>query len=146
MRIASTLQSMAGVLDAAIMMGTRQNKEFLKRTFLLTEEVEATTNNDLFFVVEAESQEQADQALAIAETMLETVSSRDMRLSPETFYSLESALRKMSANLAFLSIGYMSNGSDEMPREGFASLHFCDHVPAEQVSKKTKRSGLLVMG
>jgi FdrA protein len=151
MRISTSLQSMAGVLDAALMMGTKQNKEFLKRTNLLTEEVEAARSNDLFLVVEAESREQADQALARAEGMLEVVNSRDTRLSSETYYSLESALRKFSANLALLSIPgpYVEREAMKCLEKKLHLFIFSDHVPvaAEQaIKERAKRSGLLVMG
>lgn len=74
MRVATNVQAAAGVLDCAIMVGTERNKEFLKGSRLLTQAVQQATSNDVYFVVEAESPEAAEKALALSESILEGTS------------------------------------------------------------------------
>ncbi len=151
MRVATTVQAMAGVLDAAIMVGTERNKEFLKGSRLLTEEVQGATSNDVYFVVEAESPETAEKALALSESILEGTTLSTISQGRATAYSLESALAMIPANIALLSIPgmYVKREAMKCLERGLHLFIFSDNVPAAdelEIKKKASESGLLVMG
>jgi len=151
MRVATTVQAFPGVLDAAIMVGTERNKEFLKGTNLLTDIVQSATSHDLFFVVEAETLEQAEQALAMAETILEGIGSSNIQGSQQKTYSVESALTMIPANLALLSIPgmYVKREAMKCLERGLYLFIFSDNVPIAdelEIKKKASALGLLVMG
>jgi FdrA protein len=150
MRVATTVQAAAGVLDCAIMVGTERNKEFLKGSRLLTQAVQQATSNDVYFVVEAESPEAAEKALALSESILEGTSGKP---SPgrATAYSLESALAMVPANIALLSIPgmYVKREAMKCLERGLHLFIFSDNVPLGdelEIKQKASELGLLVMG
>ena len=151
MRIATNLQAKAGVLDAAIIVGTERNKEFLKDTNLFTDDVKSATNNDLCYVVEAESKEIGEQALILAESMLEGIGPLVMPNDQNLAYSLESALEMLPANLALISVPGMHVKREAMKclERGLHLLIFSDNVSKADELTMKKRAlelNLLIMG
>lgn len=151
MRVATSLQAKAGVLDAAIIVGTERNKEFLKDTNLLTDDIKSASSNDLCFVVEAQSREIGEQALIMAESMLEGMGSSGIPNGHKLAYSLESALEMLPANLALISIPgmYVKREAMKCLERGLHLLIFSDNVPkADELAVKRRGMdlNLLVMG
>jgi FdrA protein len=151
MRVATNLQAKAGVLDAAIIVGTERNKEFLKDTNLLTDEIKNASSNDLCFVVEARSREIGEQALAEAESMLEGMGSSGILGGHKLAYSLESALEMLSANVALISIPgmYVKREAIKCLERGLHLLIFSDNVSKADelaIKKRATDLNLLVMG
>lgn len=104
MQIVKRLMQIDGVINAAILIGTEQNKASLRLTTLLTDEIMSATPNDLFFVVEAISLEKARKAVEMAEELVSTQSVYS-REEDEGARTLTSALQRLpDANLALISI------------------------------------------
>ena len=152
MRVAASVQKEPGILDAAIMVATDQNKEFLKATRLYTDEIRIATSSDLFLVVEAQTQEQAEQALVLAEERLERPSATTVLSDHHSvFYSLDSALATTSPNLAVISIpgAHVRREAMKCLQKGLHLFIFSDNVPIEDelaIKSRAQASGLLVMG
>ncbi|HSR13214.1 MAG TPA: hypothetical protein VLS90_17330 [Thermodesulfobacteriota bacterium] len=151
MRVATTVQGLPGILDAAIMVGTERNKEFLKGTRLLAAEVQGATANDVFFVVEAENEEAAEKALSVSESILEGSAGVEASRGHRTAYSLESALDILPANVAALSIpgSYVKREAMKCLDRGLHLFIFSDNVPPGdelEIKTKAREKGLLVMG
>jgi len=155
MRAATKAREKPGVIDLVILMGTPRNKEAIAGTKLLTDEVCSAGPNDLFFVVEAESQEIAKKVLDEVERLLLTPSSTQAELQEmglTTVRSLQGALSIFpDANLVLISIpgSYVKEEALRALRRGLNLMIFSDNVPLqdEVMIKQTARElGLLVMG
>ncbi len=152
MRISNEMLARPGVIDATAMMGTEQNKHSIGNLALLTPEVQASGPNDLFVVVAAGSEEQAEAALDAAQATLLAGRTRRAIEGGASVRSLEAALRQQpQSNLAILSIP-----GPYVEREGLraieAGLHlfiFSDNVPlaAEiRLKRAAQEQNRLVMG
>ena len=69
MTVGKALSAMNGVVDAAVVMGTRENKAILSTSGLLTPEFESARGTDLLIAIQAET----DEAAARAEELLAAV-------------------------------------------------------------------------
>lgn len=150
MTISSELSKSEGVNNAAVMMGTDQNKLSIAKMNLLTEEVQAAAADDLFISVESEDEEVAEAAIKKAEQLLSS-SLEDVKEIPIA-YSLESALKKLpGANILLISIPGSHVESVAMEAlENNLNLHiFSDNVPLEveaKIKEEADKKNLLVMG
>src|SRR5712692_8610680 len=70
MRLSQTVSDLAGVKQAFVAMGTDANKRVLDEVGLLTDEVQKVGANDMFVVVEAETETAAQAAIEQAERLL----------------------------------------------------------------------------
>ena len=155
MRAATKARERPGVIDVVVLMGTPRNKEAIAGTKLLTDEVYSAGPNDLFFVVEAESEEIAKKVLDEVESLLLTPSSIQTELQGiglTTVRSLQGAISTFpDANLVLISIPgpYVKDEALRALRRGLNLMIFSDNVTLEDevIIKQTARElGLLVMG
>ena len=77
MTVGNALAAMDGVVDAAVVMGTRENKAILSTSGLLTPEFEAARDTDLLIGITADSDEAAERALAATDGLLADTRSTD---------------------------------------------------------------------
>lgn len=151
MLVARELTKLAGVRDAAVVMGTDANKSLLEQSGLLTAESRAATPNDLVIAVAA-AEGTAEEALAAAERLL---LKKAEPLGGGTAFrprSLRSAVKSLSgANVAVISVAgrFAADEAREALLEGLHVLLFSDNVSLEdELSLKTlaRDRGLLLMG
>jgi len=152
MQTAQELTRLPGVHDAAVVMATEANKALLRSAGMLTPEVEAATPNDLVVVVQAETDQAADQSLGQAAARLvhkPGVTSTGGRLLPRT---IRSVLRsKPQSNLAVISVAgpYAAAEAWEALKNGLHVLLFSDNVAlADEIALKryAAERGLWMMG
>ncbi len=153
MTVGKVLSAMDGVVDAAVVMGTRENKAILSTSGLLTSEFESARDTDLLIAVQAETDDAAALALAaVDERLKEARSGGDS--DDDTFHpvSLEGALKVVpDANLALISVAgrYAGREAKKALESGLNVMLFSDNVPLEtEVDLKTfaHATDLLVMG
>ncbi|HEY88557.1 MAG TPA: acyl-CoA synthetase FdrA [Thermoflexia bacterium] len=153
MEVAQGLLELEGVVDAAVVMGTPANKGILAGADLLTPEAQAAVADDLVIAVRTESDEVAEQALALAETLLEEtgkVSEEGGMLSPPK--TMAEALKRLDgANMVLISVAgrYAGGVAHEALTQGQHVFLFSDNVTVEDeiaLKELGREKGLLVMG
>lgn len=154
MQVASRVRKRDGVEEAAAFMGTAGNLALLREISLATPEAEAARANDLIFVVRAEHDGAAQEALAAAAELLSgqpAGGSDDEEETPRP-RSVEFALRGMpSANLAVVSVpgAFAAYEAQRALRLGLHVFLFSDNVPLEDeiaLKRMAATRGLLCMG
>ncbi|HAM35682.1 MAG TPA: FdrA family protein [Elusimicrobia bacterium] len=152
MIVGRELSSRPGVRDAAVVMGTAENKAILKSSGLLTDELSGARDADLLISVQAADEPSAASALAEAEALLKKTRQRGAQAGRYCPKSLDGALKVLpDANLALVSVAGKHAGEVAMNslRQGLHVMLFSDNVPLEtEVALKTFAAsrGLLVMG
>jgi len=152
MEIAQKLSKFPGVHDAAVVMATEANKAILREAELLLPEIEAATPNDLVVVVQAETDEAAEQALELAKAHL---AQRPRAVAPGLGFqprSVRAAVRgNPQSNLAVISVAgpYAAAEAWEALKSSLHVFLFSDNVPIEDeiaLKKYAAEHGLLMMG
>jgi FdrA protein len=151
MQVSRSIQEIEGVNDAVVMVGTKQNKEFINSTGMVTEEVKESTSNDIFVVIEAKSRFIAEKALEQAEILLSGRGFSANSSRKNIYYSTESAITEFGAKIAIISIPgqYVKREALYCLERGLHLHIFSDNVPEEDeliIKQKAYESGLLVMG
>jgi predicted Zn-dependent peptidase len=76
MKASEALQAAAGVLKAALMMGTESNKQMLSRAGLLTEKGQQANAGDLIVAIQAVDEQALEAALNQVEQLLASLAHR----------------------------------------------------------------------
>jgi len=148
LHISEQAKRIRGVLDAAIAMGTRLNKEILAREGLLLPEGEAAGENDLVIALRLEDGADEASILERVEELLTQGGGGDL----EVYSDLERALEiHRDINLALVSIpGQHAREVVMKLLEKGVHVHlFSDHVPLEhevEMKRYAAEKGLLLMG
>jgi FdrA protein len=152
MQLSQTLEAQPHIHQAAVMMGTPQNRDLLREAGLLTPEGEASGANDLLICVRADAPETAAAALQQARALcMQHQVYRDEagEAAPRT---LATALRRMpDANLACISVPgpYAYREARRALEQGLHVFLFSDHVDLDaeiELKRLAAERGLLVMG
>jgi FdrA protein len=157
MRVGKEIAGLAGVADAAIVMGTKANKAILNSSGLLVPEFAAAGDTDLLIAANAKDRKAADTALAAADGLLRkggrssssAAASDGGDAVPPTLAGVLNVLP--DANLALISVAGPYAG-EEARRALECGLHvmlFSNNAPLETeivLKKFARRRGLLVMG
>ncbi|HLZ29674.1 MAG TPA: acyl-CoA synthetase FdrA [Chloroflexota bacterium] len=155
LQVSAELLSLAGVLDAALVMATDLNRQVLHAAGLLVDDAQTAGPNDLVIAVRASEDALANAALEHAAGLLATGReaaevSGDSARPPAR--SLRSAHRAdPSAHLAVISVPgpYAANEARQALADGLHVFLFSDNVAvADEVDLKRLAGGrnLLVMG
>ena len=152
MRAGKALAQTAGVQDAAVVMGTAENRAILQAASLLCPELEGASEADLLIAVMAETDALAEQGLARAMDVLAELKKRTSSNTAFRPRSLQGALEGLpDARLALISVAGRYAG--ELARKALENnLHvmlFSDNVDLEteiQLKQDGAKRGLLVMG
>lgn len=158
MLVARELSRLAGISDAAVMMGTEANKGILQEAQMLTPEAEAASPNDLILAVSGEASslagalEQAEALLkqrAVAPTATTVGSSAGGAYTPRTLSGAWKA--NPAANMAVISVAgrFATAEAWDALHHGLHVLLFSDNVSLEdEIALKTYavEHGLLLMG
>lgn len=152
MSVAKALTEMDGVVDAAAVMGTPANLDFLSSAGLLTPEAGTARPDDLVVAVSAGTDDAASAALARATVLLdEEGAPGGLRLRAHA-RSLASAIRaNPDANLVVISVAgrFAAREARTALEHGLSVLLFSDNVPLEQeiaLKQLAAEKGLLCMG
>ena len=152
MHLSHTLESLPGVQQVAVMMGTPHNKALLQQAGLLTAEGEAGGANDLLVCVQAETPTVAAEALRQATARLTPQQGRGAAAGAAAPRTLETALRRLpDANLACISVpgAYAVHEARKALQHGLHVFLFSAHIDlAAEASLKNlaAQQGVLVMG
>jgi FdrA protein len=152
MTAARKLARIEGVVDAAVVMGTPENRAILAAASMLVPGFEEAGASDLLIAVSAESDEAAARALAAADDVLAGIGRRDDVGPTRRPRSLAGALETHpEANLALISVAGRHAGAvaREALERGLHVMLFSDNVPIEteiELKAHAHERGLLVMG
>ena len=146
------LTATEGVLDAAVVMGTAENKAILKSAGLWLEKFDAAGDADLVVAVKAASTEAAAAAMKACSERLKKTAAPTAAGTEFRPPSLESALKVLpGANLAMISVAgrYAAREATQALKAGLHVMLFSDNVPVEvelELKQFARDKGLLVMG
>lgn len=151
MRLSREIASAAGVVEAALMMGTPSNQAILRNAGLLEGEVSAQ-GNDLILAIKAESEAAARAALVEAQKALDrpkTTGSGETAWRPRSIAAAVKATPE--ANLALISVPgeFAAAEARKALNRGLHVLMFSDNVSiSDELSLKlqAREAGLLMMG
>ena len=152
MGLARALRTGAGVREAAVLMGTPANLALMADAGLLTDEARAAGPNDLVIVVRAESAEEAETALARAESLLTARRARVEASGRRLPRTIDSAARQLEgANLALISVpgSFAAAEARKALRRGLHVMLFSDNVTLDDeiaLKRLAVERGLLLMG
>jgi succinyl-CoA synthetase alpha subunit len=151
MRLSREIAAAAGVIEAALMMGTPSNQAIMRNAGLLGEAV-AAQGNDLIIAIKAQSEEAGRAALAEAQKALDKPKTGASGASEWRPRSIAAAVKVVPAtNLALISVPgeFAAAEARKALNRGLHVLMFSDNVPiADELSLKqqARDAGLLMMG
>ena len=152
MQVAKKLNSLAGVLDSAVVMATRENKGIIKASGLLTPEILKAGDSDLAIAVSAETPAAAAAALKAADELLNKKPARNSSETGRKAAGLDDAVKMLDgANLAVISVAgrYAGVLAADCLEKNLNVMLFSDNVPVETeiaLKKLAVKKGLLLMG
>ncbi|MDQ1353752.1 MAG: FdrA protein [Acidobacteriota bacterium] len=144
-----------GVADAAIMMGTPENKTILKNSGFFIDLFLDAEDPDLLVAVKVADDGMAQDILQKIADLLNDTGKKENRGTRGTGFtprSLEGALAALpGANLALVSVPgkYAAHEAMAALKKGLHVMIFSDNVPLEkeiELKKYARQKGLLVMG
>jgi succinyl-CoA synthetase alpha subunit len=148
MLLSDQLKRESGVIDAAIVMGTKLNKNALLNNGLLTIDGNKAGETDTIISLTCDNESLLNTAIAKAEKLL---TSKPGKRTSE-FSNIYSALRSFNvANLAIISIPgkYVRDIAVELLNKKLHIFLFSDHVPLEveiELKRLASNNHLLLMG
>jgi FdrA protein len=152
MKAAKALNELSGVVDSAIIMGTKENKAILQASGMFLDEFTSSGDMDLIIAVKAESRDIADRALAEFDTVLKSIRRTDQSCAETLPHSMESAFQILpEANLVMISVAgrYAAHEAMKVLEKDMHVMLFSDNVPLEQeieLKRYACEHDLLVMG
>jgi hypothetical protein len=120
MRISKSLSEREGVKKAVAVMATEKAKFALEDAGLMTKEIKNTNGSDLVMVVEALSDEAANQALAKMEELVSAGVSQDKKESPDILHQ----------EIQAINIG-LESFKEALEAQGVKVVHVNWQVPAK---------------
>jgi succinyl-CoA synthetase alpha subunit len=151
MLAAKALTEMAGVLDAAVVMGTPANRDLLAVAGLLDATAAAARPDDLVIAVRAGDEKTAAAALAQAEALLNQKHAPDATATARPRSLAAAIAARPDANLAVISVAgrYAAQEARTALAAGLHVLLFSDNVALEDeiaLKRLAREKGLLCMG
>ena len=153
MAAAKRVCAMPGVLDAALVMGTRENKSILQSSGMMLPVLEGASDADLVVSIKAESAAVADAVIRDIEKHLKDSPAKPGSGSARSSVrSLDGALKVMpDANLALISVAGRYAGAEARSalERGLNVMIFSDNVTVEEeivLKQEAASKGLFVMG
>ncbi len=152
MMVSKEINEQDGIIDSAVVMGTKENREILKASGLLISEFEKASDTDLLIAVKAKAEKTANNMIANIDEFLNKLSTEDTSDKSFTPKSIEGAKHILpDANLALISVPgkYAANEAQKALDKNLHVMIFSDNVPfKEEIALKqfAKEKGLLLMG
>lgn len=152
MLVSKDASSLPGVIEAAVVMGTNENKSILESSGMLLPEFVNAKDSDLLIVVKSEDEKVAEENVKKIEEMLKKSKQRVSEGAEILPKSIEGALQVMpDANMVVISVAgkYAADVAMDALKKGLHVMIFSDNVPKEkaiEVKKYGYEHDLLVMG
>lgn len=152
MLVSRDASSLPGVIEAAVVMGTKENKSILDASGMLLPEFRDAKDSDLLIVVKGENEKAAEDGVNKIVEMLKKSKERVSAGAEFLPKSIEGALQIMpDANLCLISVAgrYAADVAMDALKRGLHVMIFSDNVPKEkaiEVKKYGFEHDLLVMG
>jgi FdrA protein len=151
MRLQAALAGLAGIVDAAAVMGTPANRELLAASGMLAPEAERARPEDLLIVVKAEREAAATAALGQVDALLAMrgAAAADGAFRPRTLAAAAKLLPETRWVLISVPGRYAAAVAREALELGRNVFLYSDNVPVEdEVTLKgaAREQGLLVLG
>lgn len=152
MRCSREIAAMAGVEDAALMMGTPANLRIMTDADILGEEGRGAAAADLVIAIRASDDDAATTAMADAQAFLDQPAKQQQAGDAWQPKTLRAGLKTMpDANLALISVpgDYAAAEARKALNKGLHVMIFSDNVPIEAeiaLKQQGRDRGLLVMG
>ncbi|CAO81438.1 acyl-CoA synthetase FdrA [Candidatus Cloacimonas acidaminovorans] len=153
MLISRELRSLKGVLEAVAIVATSENREILKASDMLAEEINSASENDIVIVIKADNAKNAAEAINKAEELINKPSTNEYNQTPiPQAFTLEKAIATLGgADLCLISIAgkYAAAEAEKALEKGLHILLFSDNVSIEDelsLKQKALKKGLLMMG
>jgi FdrA protein len=152
MRISAQITALDGIEAAALMIGSRTNKEILAASNLLAPEAESAVANDLIIAIRARSSAHLAAATDQAEQLLLTPSTTvDERALPRVRRFDAALLTLSAANLALISVPgeFAAFEARRALGAGLNVVMFSDNVSLDdevRLKEEARQRGLLMMG
>lgn len=152
MTAAKKLNGLPGVIDSAVVMGTKENRAILEASGLLLDEFRISIDSDLLVAVKANDAAAADNAIAGLAGALVSLRQRGDGATGYRPRSVDAAIGLLpGANLALVSVAgrFAFDVAMKALLRGLHVMLFSDNVPLEQeIALKTYAAerNLLVMG
>jgi succinyl-CoA synthetase alpha subunit len=149
---ADKIKQIKGVMDSAVVMGTKENKAILKSSGFLIDVFQNAEDTDLLIAVKAETEETAGRILENIDEELKKLRKKGDRAGHFIPGSLDGALEVLpGANLCLISVPgkYAADEAGKALRKGLHVMIFSDNVPLEkeiELKKYAQKHDLLVMG
>jgi succinyl-CoA synthetase alpha subunit len=149
---ANKINQIQGVMDSAVVMGTRENKAILKTSGFLIDAFQNAEDTDLLIAVKAETEETARHILENIDEELKKLRKKQDTAGHFIPKSLDGALEALpGANLCLISVPgqYAADEAGKALRKGLHVMIFSDNVPLEkeiELKKYAQKHDLLVMG
>ncbi|MDO4278231.1 MAG: acyl-CoA synthetase FdrA [Lachnoclostridium edouardi] len=151
MTLSTRANSIEGVKQVNVAMGTAMNKDVLKNVGLYTEEAEAAGKGDLMIVVESQEGYDLDELVnKVEEAMMRK--NKNKETADIVYSSVEAAVQENeNANLAVISVpgAYAARVARKALNQGLHVMMFSDNVSLEEeisLKKEAHEKGLFVMG
>lgn len=152
MLVSRDASSLPGVIEAAVVMGTKENKSILESSGMLLPEFKDAKDSDLLIVVKSENEKVAEENLDKILKMLKESKQKTTEGAELLPKSIEGALQVMpDANLVLISVAgrYAADVAMDALKRGLHVMIFSDNVPKDkaiEVKKYGYEHELLVMG
>jgi len=145
MQVTERAKKVKGVIDAAAVMATENNKELLRTIKLLNEEGERANADDILLVVLATGRDEAEFALQEMEKFVM------QGIAAPSYIDLKEALNDNRINLAVISVPGEHAREVALPiiERGISVHLFSDHVSIEDevyLKKLAIEKGVLLLG
>lgn len=152
MLLTNQINTLEGVKQSSIMMGTDANKDIFRNSGLLTPEAEAANPSDMVIVVEGDKSEIIDLVLSETEKFLNDLSVKKQSSNLQEATSWEEATQLLpDANLALFSTPgeYTAPEIEKALDMGLHVFSFSDNISLEdeiRLKRKAHEKGLMLMG
>jgi len=120
MRISKKIREMEGINNAVALMATEKAKFALEDVGLMTAEIKGTKGSDLVMVVDSESEETANQALAKMEELISSGALQRKKESPDILHQ----------EIQAINIG-LESFKEALEAQGVKVIHVNWQVPAK---------------
>ncbi len=152
MIVGKNVAQMDDVIDATVVMATRENKSILKTAGLYLNEFEKYDDTDLLIVIKSDNEDKFDEIFENVDILLKEIRNKKDDHGTFTPKSLDGALQiQPDSNLALISLAgrYAGNEAMKALKKGLNVMLFSDNVPLEteiELKKYALANDLLVMG
>lgn len=152
MLVARALTELEGVDDAAVVMGTEENKQILAASGMLLDEFRGASDTDLIIVGKAAEDGKIDEVLKKAEELLLESKKKKASAGERMPKSIDGGLEEVpDATVAIISVAgrYAGDVARDALEKGLHVMLFSDNVSIEkekELKEFGREKGLLVMG